>query len=355
MLWPIAVILTACVALPQSINTRLATNQIVSLVAGLALALVVAAVCRSIADVRWAVHVLLAVGSAVCLLSLRGAGSLEAARGARRVDNRLRGTFTEPNQFGCFSAIVLVLAVSVFVAARTRVERAGALVAVVAALSALTLSLSRGAWIGAAVGVVVVVARRPQIWRTVALAAAPIALVLVGVASLGSLPEEFDVVRARISTLASPTDNPYDTRPAIWREARREIAEKPLTGHGPGQFEVVSKRTAGEGASASAYHAHNVLLTVGAEIGLLAVAFVVAFTLGLLRLVRSTLHRIPDDRDGALVAGLGGALAVIVGQGFVDFTLRNAVIFALLATLVGLLLAAAVAAASASARPDRRA
>lgn len=339
--WGVAVILVASLSLGHSQDTVRATNQLLSLVVGLALVMMVSAAVGSVADVRQAVHVLLAVGTGICLLSLRGVSALNVVAGGRRADERLHGTFTEPNQFGCFSAIVLVVALAVLAGARTGRERLGALVAMVSAVAALGFTLSRGAWIGAGVGMLVLAGVLPRARRVLAAITVLAAVALGTAVSLGSVPPEVEVVGARLATLAAPADNPYDDRPAIWAEARREIVERPWTGHGPGQFPVVSERSAGEGASASAHHAHNVLLTVAAEIGLVAAVLVVAMTVHLLRLLVRTVRQIDQPHDAAVVAGVGAGLSVIVGQGLVDFTLRNAVIFAILATLLGLLLGAA--------------
>jgi O-antigen ligase len=149
------------------------------------------------------------------------------------------------------------------------------------------------------------------------------------------------VVRERVATLHLPTRTPYDSRPDIWREAVREILAAPVLGQGPGQFPVVSRQATSEASTVYAYHAHNVLLTVAAEAGIPAALMLIGFTLTLLVMLVRTVARLRGGPDAALVAGLGSALAVVVGQGLVDFTLRNADIFLLLSVIVGLLLGAA--------------
>lgn len=346
--WGIAVLVLAIAATPRAPDTTLAVKQVVAIVLGLFLAAAVAGAVRNLEVLRRLVHVLLGVGVFVCALSLSNASALHAVGGAQRVDNRLRGTFTEPNQFGAFCAVVLMLAIGTALGARSRRERWLARAAGVSAAAAMLLALSRGAWIGAFVGTLLLVVFVPSARRGL-LAGAVVLAVAVPVFGLltPDLPQ-VEIVRERVSTLRQPSDNPYDNRSAIWREARREINRSPWLGQGPGQFPVVSAQSTSSGRVA-ADHAHNVLLTTAAEIGVPAAFALVGFTLACLLLLVRVARRLARTPDGPLVVGIGAALAIVVGQGLVDFTLRNAAIYLMLAVLVGLLLAADRLTA-----PDRR-
>jgi putative inorganic carbon (hco3(-)) transporter len=338
--WGFALLVLAVAATPRAPDTTLAVKQLVSIVLGLLLVATVAGAVRNLEVLRRLVHVLIGVGLVICALSLSHASALHAVGGAQRVDNRLRGTFTEPNQFGAFCAVVLMLAVGVALAARSRRERWLARAAGVSATAAMLLALSRGAWIGAFVGTLLLVALVPSARRAL-LAGAVVLAVAVPVFGLltPDLPQ-VEVVRERVSTLRQPSDNPYDNRSSIWREARREINRDPWLGQGPGQFPVVSEQSTSSGRVA-ADHAHNVLLTTAAEIGVPAAAMLVGFTLSCLFLLVRVARRLVGTPDAPLIVGVGAALSVVVGQGLVDFTLRNAAIYLMLAVLVGLLLAAA--------------
>jgi len=281
---------------------------------------------------------LVLVGLVACAAGLQSASSLEAVNSGQTVNNRLQGTFTEPNQFGSFSAMVLVLSIGLYFAARTRGERWGGLVTGLVALAALGLSLSRGAWIGTTLALLLFMFFVPHTRARLLALAVPVVLVGTTFAVLAPDRPEVQVVQARVSTFGDVEGNPYDRRPYIWAEGRREVAERPLLGWGPGQFPVVSVRSASNASTVSAQHAHDVLLTVAAEIGLLGAALLVGFTLHLLGILRRGLAAAASTSSRTLLAGIGCAPAVIVGQGIVDFELRNAVIFTMLAVLVGLLL-----------------
>ncbi|MDQ1747263.1 MAG: hypothetical protein QOD07_1526 [Frankiaceae bacterium] len=338
--WGVAVFGLCLAATPHAVDTTLATKQDIDIALGLLLVLTAYTGAQSLAAVRRLAHVLLAVGLVVALLSLGHASALHAVAGAERVDNRLRGTFTEPNQFGGFSAIVLIVAIGLALGARSRRERWWAIAVAGIDGIAMLLALSRGAWIGVLLAGVVLLVLVPRARRA-------LALTMVAVAALVPLfglftPDlpQVTVVRERVSTLHLPASTPYDSRPAIWREAVREIGTSPLLGKGPGQFPIVSRQAASSAATVYADHAHDVLLTTAAEVGIPAALALVGFTLTMLVVLVRAVRRLAGTPEAAMVAGIGAALAVVVGQGIVDFTLRNADIFLLLSVLVGMTLAA---------------
>jgi O-antigen ligase len=342
--WGVAVFGLCLAATPRAVDTTLATKQDIDIALGLLLVLTAYTGAQSLAAVRRLAHVLLAVGLVVALLSLGHASALHAVAGAQRVDNRLRGTFTEPNQFGGFTAIVLIVAIGLALGARSRRERWWAVAVAGIDGIAMLLALSRGAWIGMLLAGAVLLVLVPRARRA-------LALTMVAVAALVPLfglftPDlpQVTVVRERVSTLHLPASTPYDSRPAIWREAVREIGTSPLLGKGPGQFPVVSRQAASSAATVYADHAHDVLLTTAAEVGIPAAIALIGFTLTMLVVLVRAVRRLAGTPEAAMVAGIGASLAVVVGQGIVDFTLRNADIFLLLSVLVGMTLAAARAA-----------
>lgn len=339
--WGIAVLAICLVSTPHAPQTTLAVNQDVDIVLGLLLVLAVYGAVDTIATVRRLAHVLLAVGCAIAILSFGHAGSLQSVAGGQAVDNRLHGTFTEPNQFGGFCGIVVIVAIGVALGARSRLERYLASAAALLVGVAMLLALSRGAWVGFGLAGILLLVLVPKARRALGVGLLVAMLVVPLADTFTPDNPQVKVVRQRVSTLRLPTNTVYDSRPAIWREALREIADQPIIGQGPGQFPVVSAQPASDAATVYADHAHNVLLTVAAEAGIPAALLLVGFTLSMLGLLVRTVRSLRGSPDAALIAGLGSALVVVIGQGLVDFTLRNADIFALLAVMVGLLLAAA--------------
>ena len=339
--WGLALAVWAVLSTFRAPSIGFALKQDVAIALALLLVSSVLASCTTWQDVRRLATTVSLLGAVVCATSLRAASHLQAVRGGQQVDNRLQGTFTEPNQFGTFSAVVLMVSVGLLLGARSRGERLRSAACALLALAALGLALSRGAWIGTVLATGLLLFLLPNARRLLVLVAVPLLLLGVALGALQPDRPEVQVLRDRFSTFGDVNGNPYDNRPSIWREGRREVVDSPLLGQGPGQFPVVSTRSASASQQVAAQHAHDVLLTTSAELGLPAAAMLVAFTLRMLAVVRRTVRRLAGTGEASLVAGCAAALTVVVGQGVVDFELRNSVILALLSLVAGIVLSAA--------------
>jgi putative inorganic carbon (HCO3(-)) transporter len=336
--WAVALVSGALLSTAVAVDRGAAVKQVGILCVGLLLALTVLAVVERVDHLRALQAAIVAIGGGICAAALPSAGELQSVYAGAVVDNRATSVFGDPNELGAFAAVVLVLACGFGLAATRRAERLLAGAGGALGLAALLLSLSRGAWFGAVVGVAALAVLLPEARRNIGrlvVAAAVVAAVLLGVApgSPGEVAEE------RLSTLTNPGANPDELRPRAWHLAADLFASHPVLGIGPGGF-TEAAGLAGRGEVTGAAHAHNLLFTVGAEGGLLGVALLLglAGALGTAtwRQVRSP--EIPSG-DRALLAAPAAALLVFVGQGAVDFTFRNASLLLLAWMLAGLLLA----------------
>jgi O-antigen ligase len=203
------------------------------------------------------------------------------------------------------------------------------------------LTLSRGAWFGTAAGLVGFAVLMPQSRRRL-LAVGAVMLVAAVVALNVGGREAVDIVASRVATVDQPLANPSDERPRIWRVASEAMSEHPVAGVGPGGFPV-AWRDAGEATAVGVpLHAHSMVLTVGAELGLAGLLFFAGLvaSVGLSATRTITTLRAHGRADAAsLIAAAVAALLVYAGQGVVDFTLRNATLHLLAWSLVGVVLA----------------
>jgi O-antigen ligase len=206
------------------------------------------------------------------------------------------------------------------------------------AMLGLLLSLSRGSWIGFVFGVVVLLVKLPEARRALLALSIPLVAVALLVGAFAPTSPQVEVVGQRLQSISGER-NPYDDRPAIWREARRQIETDPLTGHGPGSFPVASARATSASRTTTAEHAHNLALTWGAEAGLPAVAIAVGFAAHIHWRTRRLVRRADLRSERAVVAGVVAALTGVLGQGIVDYTLHNSVILVVLFALIGAALA----------------
>jgi O-antigen ligase len=302
---------------------------------------------------RWTAGSLLAAGVVVCVRGIAAAGTPQTSFDGTYVANRAQGDFAQPNDFGSFCAAVFVLGVGLAFAARTWWSRLAFAVGAVVGGTGLVLSLSRGALLGGAVGLAVLPILLPELRRYFLLGTLLLAPVLVLVLSTASPGSGTGVIASRLATIGSGEVSPLDERSAIWVEGRRQALAFPLLGVGPGGYPDAAVRTpdrvlrlvpaegpAGAATAVGPDHAHNVLLTTAAEVGLVAALLQAFVTARLAWLARRAAQAARQPSHRYVVAGLAGSLATFLMQGTVDYVLRNPLLLLLLWFLVGLLLAA---------------
>jgi O-antigen ligase len=339
LLWALLLFGWTVVAVPSAFDKTLGFNQVLAIAAGILFATVVIDVCRDADSLRRMLAIFVGVAGAMAAFGLATMTDPEVMFGGASVSGRAEGAFNQPNQLGSFSAMGAMVAAGVAFAGRTKAGRVLAGTASFLLLAALTLSLSRGAWFGTFLGGCYLMAAVPRARRAIGIAAIPVILGVV--AAVTFIPEapQVEVVSARVQALT--TGGPYDGRPQIWAEARREIVLDPWTGQGPGNFPVVSTRAGSEASTVYADHAHNLWLTWAAESGIPAALLISGFAVAIginVRRSRRSLLRTGRRDEAALIAGLAAAGITVLGQGLVDYPLRNEVLWFTFWTVIGALL-----------------
>jgi len=337
--WLVLLVVLQLVSMMTARDPEVAVRSIFTNVLGVLLALTVHTLCTTSGRWRALITTLVAVGSAAGLYGISTMGGLETQfSGAGALSGRADGVFNQPNQLGTFSVVLLMISWALVLGARGRPERwLGAACAVLSGVN-LLLSFSRGSWMGAVLGAVLLVIVMIRYHRRIFLAVLAALGVLVPV-MLVLAPQVAALAAGRFTSILEPDSNPDDKRPFIFREAYRQIVERPLLGQGPGNFVPASLMAERSGASIDVFHAHNIALQVAAENGLLALAALAAFALSLAWRSWQMWKSLPRP-EGTLGLGLVCALLAVLGQGFVDYTLGNPILFYLLWTVIGGLLAA---------------
>lgn len=340
--WAVALFSWTLFSLGSAIEPVRATKAVAVLFAGILLATVVLAACRTMNDLRWVLGAFALCATVLVGKALTNIGQLQAVGGGgAQVANRLKGDFGSPNQLGSFCDLGVFVSVGLAFGARSLLARVGATLACGILLTGLTFSLSRGAWIGAVLGLVYLLFALREA-RVVAIAIGlPLIVVAWLIGSFGPGNTQVQVITKRVGALTFAS--PYDNRQQIWAEAVREMKAKPWVGYGPGDFPVSSLRTGSETSSVYALHAHNIWLTWGAETGIPAVLVIIGLTGAVgfaARRASRGANKRGDRADRAIVAGVTAALITVIGQGLVDYTMGNLVIFMALWGLVGAVLVA---------------
>jgi putative inorganic carbon (hco3(-)) transporter len=339
---PLSLVLWSLISFYSAVDEARALKLLASLAGGLIFAAVVYASCRGLADVRLLLGAMTLAGSVVGVTAVAGGADFESAYGGATVSGRLEGAFDSPNQLGSFCALLTPVAAAFVLAVRGLTMRVLALAGLLLVVTAVMLSLSRGAWLGVAVAAVYMLLRLREARRLIAALAIPALAAGIALSSGDARDSrELKVIseRARSFTARSP----YDGRTEIWNEARRQINDDPWTGQGPGAFPAVSVRGDSEANSIAPDHAHNLALNWAAETGLPGLAIVGALVFALAaigrRVRRAALGR-GDRRPYILVVGmLSGLIALAVQNFTVDYTLGNAVVHLTTWGIIGLLLA----------------
>ena len=333
--WLLALLMWAILGFPGAVDGALAIRQIAQLAGGILFSTLVVAACKDRRDVRVIAGGFIVVAFFIALIAVAGGQQLEAQFGGSLVSGRAQAPFTQPNELGSFCAPMALLAIAVAVAGSRRKVRVAAGITSVSLLAALALSLSRGAWIGLALGGVVLVVMLPEARKVLTWLAPALLVISVGMGAFAPSNPQVQVIGERLKSITGEK-NPYDDRPAIWAEARREILAKPILGEGAGTFPVASVTATSQSRTTYAVHAHNLFLTWGAEAGVPAVLFIGA--LAFHSAVRASRARrlVVRPADAAVLAGASAALVAVLGQGMVDYTLRNSAVFVAVFGILGL-------------------
>jgi O-antigen ligase len=196
-----------------------------------------------------------------------------------------------------------------------------------ALLVALSLTLTRGAWVGVAVGVTLLLFSKD--FRLLAL----IPIVAIGAVLLA--PQS---VIERGRTIFDPKDLTSRDRIAMLEAGAAIVADYPLTGVGPDQIERVYPRyRVPDAVKPTNPHLHNVPMQIAAERGLLALGawiwFVVSVFIGLIELVRKS-------RNKSLAAAALGAMAAMLAAGLTEYNFGDSEFLMLLLVMITLPFAA---------------
>ena len=250
-------------------------------------------------------------------------GFVEWLSGARNLDFRVAGGLSVYMTYAGLLLVFVPLLGARGISGGTRASRwADAAIAFLGAL-ATVLTLTRGAYVGLAVGVLAaLLAGRPRY-----VLVAPVAITLFFLAM--PLP-----VRDRLASATNPRDVTMNDRVAMWKAGAAMVAERPFFGVGPGRVRELYPRYREPGwVEPHPGHLHNNVVMVAAETGipsaLAYLAFVGAFFAGAVRIVRLSPRGGPA-RGVAL--GAIGAMAALFAAGMFEYNFGDVEV--LMATLV---------------------
>ena len=288
-----------------------------------------------VVSVRWIMLVLAVSGAVVGAYAyLRSGGQQQQLVGFGDIaTGRATGSFEHPNTLASFEALALPAALALGLGGSPRV-RPIALVAFAVTLTGLALSLSRGGLLAVAGALLVMLLWRPFRWAALASVAVVLLFAVTGSANLGQ-SEQIDVVTQRLSSVGYSAEG-VDVRFQIWKATPKMIADHPVFGVGENQYSRFAPDygLVNINASGTFEHAHDVLLTITAELGFIGLAALLWLVVSLARVLWRAVSRPRGGDRGLAFAVLAGFFAVAL-QGVVDYTLRSNVIAGSLFVLAG--------------------
>ena len=243
---------------------------------------------------------------------------------------RLQGSFGQPNPFGSFMAMSFAFALPAALSNGRRTRRIGIAVAGFALAGAL-LSFSRGAWISmAGVSVIALLLTYPHLRRRIlspvaagaaGLIVAAGLLALLAVAQPPAQPTGLleGSIRPR-DIVANPNDQSFsvDQRVGFWLAATRMTLANPVGGVGIGNFDEAYPRYMVSPWFESLGHAHNLILVLASEIGLLGLGL---FAIALLASLAPVARRLFRPGSDWIDVGTACLLAAFLLHGLVDYML----------------------------------
>ncbi len=288
---------------------------------------------------------LVVVGGVVAALALTSAGQLQAVEGGSVVVGRLTGPFVQPNELGLFCAALLPLALACVVTTVRAGRKAVLWLAAACLAVACVMSMSRGAWLGAGAALVLLAVCEPTTRRVLAAVGLAIATTCATALAVPPGTAVLGVLGSRIRSLSDPTQNQYDDRPLTWAEAVRQAGEHPWFGVGPGGFHEAATDSASAVSAQAPDHAHNLLLTVLTDRGVVGVALGLVVVVGCVVAARRHLSaRAGRDRVATVLGtrsvAVVASLAAVAVHGAIDMPLRNPIVSGLVWTLIGMVMVA---------------
>ena len=309
-LWLLLLLAAALTALPAAADVRMGLAAFVSLTSSVLLAFLVVGVATSAARLRAALVAFLLIAAFLGCLAVLEHFRIFAVQAyySTSLDGiRARTTFKDPNIFGGVLAAAAALGIPLAAAERRFFRAAFLWAAVAAAAIGVAMSLSRGAFLGLALGSLVAVCIAPMRWTVrIALIAAGLAaafLLLTVVLSPGW-------VAAKITGIASNDSARY--RIYLANSAWHIFSAHPF-GVGPGNFDQAIGAYRDPRVPANLLESHTTYLTILVEDGFLGlIGIVAAVTVALWSAAKTALGKVPAELRTLASAALAGLVVLVV-------------------------------------------
>jgi O-antigen ligase len=297
---------------------------------------------------------------AICLCALVLAALAETAIGAAQVVLRLGppefliggvilrayGTFGQPNPFAGYLNVTLPIVLGIGLFARQRALKLLALLSALAIATVMVTTLSRGAWLGFAVALVVMGIYSSRklavfIWLGLLALAVIILAAVFGVIPFGISERVLAAFGLAGVSLDSVTAENFSAvqRLAFWQAGYNMWNNNPLLGVGIGNYIEAYPKYAAQGWETVLGHAHDYYLNAAAETGVVGLAAYLVLLFNAFKQVGRSVRQAPPGVWYGVALGFLGSLTALSVHNLVDNMYVHGI-----PVLVGLILGAATVA-----------
>ena len=286
-------------------------------------------------ELRSLLVVLVVSGGIVGAVAILTAGSSSGPSASSDAARAQLG-FDSPNVLAFYLLLTLGPALAVLAHPSFGWRRLLALAATPPIVVGLVLTQSRTGLIGGILTIFVLLGSSR--FRKVA-AGLAVVLLSVVIFNFGDVMRspQLTAVQQRLASISSLSGVAHDPRVQIWRTTPTIITDHPLLGVGEGNFPAIS---AGYGLLAFDLtpidHAHDIFLTVAAELGLIGLAVFLVF---LSAFMRAAWRGLAWTSDRTLVLGVAASFTGLLFASIGDYPPRNPAILATMLIMVGVMLA----------------
>ena len=253
----------------------------------------------------------------------------------KRSPEIVSSTYVNPNNFAGYLEMAIPLTLALFLTGIRGAKRVLVAYLSILLLVGLIISLSRGGWISAMVGLAFMGSallanpyfERKKLLLTCTLVACFLALIVLANRS----------VVVEIGTLTGAAEEPsLQSRVVVWGETVNMTLDRPLLGNGPGTFSTLFTQYQPPGLTKRFFMAHNDYLHFISEVGIFLVPIIVWMVIAFYRKGFKKLKNPSRLIWGTTLGAMSGITAILF-HSIVEFNLHipaNAILFTVLAGIV---------------------